>query len=270
MAGSDKPLTGKRIVVTRAPAQAAELARALEIMGAEVLPLPMVTFAPPDDWNAVDAALGAWAQFDWVLFTSQNAVRFLAGRATQLGATSQFAAAKPKTAVVGPATAAAASAEGFRVDYVSKEHSGASLARELRDALAGKSVLLPRSDLADGRLPDALREFGARATEVVAYRTVAPNSADPAILAAVHAGRADAILFSSASAFRNFAALLGAEGLEKLSERVAFAAIGPTTAAAMRGAGVRVEIEAEESTVDALARSLAHYFERASHAARHA
>lgn len=270
MAGSDNPLAGKRIVVTRAPAQAAELAGALESMGAEILLLPMVAFAPPDDWTAMDAALRAWTQFDWVLFTSQNAVRFLQGRATQLGATSQFAAANPKTAAVGPATAAAASAEGFRVDYVSMEHSGAALARELRDALTGQSILLPRSDLADSRLPDALREFGARVTEVAAYRTVAPHSPDPAILAAVRAGRADAILFSSASAFRNFAALLGAGELEKLSGRVAFAAIGPTTAAAMRGAGARVEIEAEESSVDALARSLAHYFERASHAARRA
>ncbi len=270
MAGSDKPLAGKRIVVTRAPAQAGELARSLEIKGAEVLLLPMVAFALPDDWNPVDAALRTWAQFDWVLFTSQNAVRFLQGRATQLGATSQFAATTPKTAAVGPATAAAASAEGFRVDYVAEEQSGAALARELRDALAGQRVLLPRSNLADNRLPDALREFCARVTEVVAYRTVAPNSADPAILAVVRSGRADAILFSSASAFRNFAIFLGAEELEKLSGRVAFAAIGPTTAAAMRGAGARVEIETEESSADALARSLAHYFERASHAARRA
>jgi len=270
MVGTEKPLAGKRIVVTRAPAQARELALSLERLGAEVLLLPMVAFAPPDDWNAVDAALHAWAQFDWVLFTSQNAVRFLRGRATQLGATSQFAAATPRTAAVGPATATAASAEGFRVDYVSEEHSGAGLARELRDALAGKSVLLPRSDLADGRLPEALREIGARVTEVVAYRTVAPDSPDPAILADVRAGGVDAILFSSASAFHDFAGLFGASELAKLSERLAFAAIGPSTAAAIRGAGVRVEIEAEDSTADAFARTLAHYYERSSHAARRA
>jgi uroporphyrinogen-III synthase len=270
MVGTEKPLAGKRIVVTRAPAQARELALSLERLGAEVLLLPMVAFAPPDDWNAVDAALHAWAQFDWVLFTSQNAVRFLRGRATQLSATSQFAAATPRTAAVGPATATAASAEGFRVDYVAEEHSGAGLARELRDALAGKSVLLPRSDLADGRLPEALREIGARVTEVVAYRTVPPDSPDPAIMADVRAGRADAILFSSASAFHNFAALLGAAELAKLSQRVAFAAIGPSTAAAIREAGARVEIEAEDSTADAFAHTLAHYYERSSHAARRA
>ncbi|MGC2421600.1 MAG: uroporphyrinogen-III synthase [Candidatus Acidiferrales bacterium] len=270
MAETEKPLAGKRIVVTRAPAQAQELTRSLERMGAEVLLLPMVAFAPPDDWSAVDAALRAWAQFDWVLFTSRNAVRFLRGRATQLGATSQFAARTPKTAAVGPATAAAAGAEGFRVDYVAEEHSGAGLARELRDALAGKGVLLPRSDLADSRLPEALREIGSRVTEVVAYRTVAPELPDPAILADVRAGRADAILFSSASAFHNFMGFIGASELTKLSERVAFAAIGPSTAAAIRGAGVRVEIEAEESSADGLASSLAHYYERSSHAARRA
>src|SRR5271170_7430849 len=93
-----QPLAGKRIVVTRAPAQAGELTRALEGMGAEVLLLPMVAFAPPEDWNPVDAILRNWERFDWVLFTSQNAVRFLRGRVTQLETTSQFAAQIPKIA----------------------------------------------------------------------------------------------------------------------------------------------------------------------------
>ena len=74
---ANQPLTGKRIVVTRAPEQAGELIRELERMGAEVLILPTVSFAPPSDWQPVDSALRAIGEFDWILLTSQNAVRFL-------------------------------------------------------------------------------------------------------------------------------------------------------------------------------------------------
>ena len=270
MEGNRKPLAGKRVIITRAAEQAQELARSLEALGAEVLLLPMIAFAPPEDWSQVDAALRAWAQFDWVLFTSQNAVRFLARRAREMDATSQAAVASPKIAAVGRTTAGAAAGEGFRVDYVAEENSGEGLARELRGALAGRSVLLPRSDLADGRLPEALREAGARVTGIVAYRTVAPLSADPALLAAIRERRADAILFSSASAFRNIANFFAEAELIDISNRAAFAAIGPSTAAAMREAGVRVEIEAEESSAEGLANSLGRYFERPSAAARRA
>jgi uroporphyrinogen III methyltransferase/synthase len=268
LVSTEKPLAGKRIVVTRAPEQAQELVRSLEDLGARVLLLPMVSFAPPDDWGAVDAALRRLSEFDWVLFTSQNAVRFLAGRAAQLRPANRWPEPGPRIAAVGAATAGAATQEGFRVDYVAREHSGEALARELRDSLAGSRVLLPRSDRADDRLPGALATLGAQVTEVVAYRTAAPPSADAGIVAAIAAGDVDAIVFSSPSTYHNLAGLLGEAALKKISERVAFAAIGPTTAGAMRKAGVRVEIEAGETSAAGLADAIAKHYQQRSATAR--
>lgn len=263
------PLEGKRIVVTRAAEQAQELIRALESLGAQVSLLPLVRFAPPGDWGPVESALERIATFDWVLFTSQNAVRFFAGRAAQLHLENRWPR-PPKIAAVGPATASAAEQEGFQVDHTAQEHTGEALAQELSSQLGGRSVLLPRSDRADGRLPEALRKIGAQVTEVIAYRTAPPESPDSEIASAFVEGRVDAIVFASPSAFHNLAGFLGAGEVKKLSETAQFAAIGPTTANAMRAAGVRVEIEAEEASAAGLADAIAKHFQQRSTTARRA
>ena len=127
-------LAGRRVVLTRAPEQAGELVRELEAMGAEVIRLPMVAFAPPEDWSAMDEALGRIAEFDAILFTSQNAVRFLLARcAGDAAASEAIASSRQLIAAVGTATARAAMDEGLRVDYAARNHSGQGLAREMRD-----------------------------------------------------------------------------------------------------------------------------------------
>jgi uroporphyrinogen-III synthase len=249
-------LMGKRIVVTRAPEQARELIRTLESMGAEVIALPAVAFEAPEDSRALDRALAELAVFDWVLFTSQNAVRFVSLRLKQLG----LPPAIRRIAVVGPATAEAARQLGFYVDYVATNHAAHSLARELQDSLSGGSVFLPRSDRADDHVAEALREGGARVTDAVAYRTVAPESPDPAVLGRIRSGDFDVAVFSSPSAFYNLNGFLSPGVMAKLAERVHFAAIGPTTAKAMREAGVRVHIEAEEASATGLADAIAKYY----------
>lgn len=266
MASAEKPLAGKRIVVTRAPEQAQDLVSALERLGAEVILLPTVAFAPPEDSGPLDRALRTLSGFDWVLFTSHNAVRFFSRRMSELGLKRMPPASPaPRIAAVGPATAEAAEQEGFHVGYVAKNSTGESLARELRPSLVGRKVLLPRSDRADARLPTALRESGAEVSEVIVYRTAAPEKLDRAILGRIRGGEVDVIAFASPSAFHNLSAAMGSNSdLAGLSSRVRFAAIGPTTARAMREAGVPVEIEASEASAagaGGLADSVAKYFE---------
>lgn len=256
------PLTGKRIIVTRAPEQAGELIRRLERRGAQVFLLPAVKFAPPKDWTALDAALRQLPRFDWVLFTSQNAVRFFAARAAELSIAIRSADGRPMIAAVGPATAKAAVEEGMSVDYVAKEHTDEALAREMRETLASRAVLLPRSNRADERLPTALWEAGACVTEAAAYRVVAPEELDPAIVKRIRRKEADAIVFASPSAFQNLSTAIPASVLAKLSRRIQFAAIGPTTALALRESGVRVEIEAEEASSAGLVGAIVKYYER--------
>jgi uroporphyrinogen-III synthase len=253
---SEKPLAGKRIVVTRAPEQAGELIHILEHMGAEIIPMPSVGFESPEDSRPLDRALGALRSFDWVLFTSQNAVRFIALRLEQIGLPPTIR----QVAAVGPATAEAAKLQGFHVDYVATNHNAHSLAQELRDSFAGKKVFLPRSDRAGDHLATALREGGAQVTDLVAYRTVAPEAPDQAVLDRIRGAEVDVTIFASPSAFHNLDGFLGAGELTKLAERVQFAAIGPTTAKAMREAGVRVHIEAEEASAAGLADAIAKYY----------
>jgi len=169
---------------------------------------------------------------------------------------------KPSFAVVGPATAQAAMESGFRVDYTAIAHSGEGLGRELQTSLRGASVLLPRSDRADDRLPTSLREAGARVTEVVAYRTAVPKELDAQIVNRVQRAELDAVVFASPSAYHNLSDVIGAKQLADLSSRVDFAALGPTTARALREAAARVAIEANESSAAGLADAIAKHYRR--------
>jgi uroporphyrinogen-III synthase len=256
------------VVVTRASEQAHELAHSLEALGADVLLLPTVSFGAVEDPQALDDALRGLAEFDWILFTSRNAVRFFSRRIHELNLhAAVLQARRPLIAAVGSATAMAAKSEGFRVDTVPKNHSGEALARELWGAIGDRKVLLPRSDRADDRLPNALRAAGANVTEIVAYRTAAPVSLDPEILKSIRDAEVDAIVFASPSAFRFLSECIGPSGLAELSNRVQFAAIGPTTARALREEGARVEIEATESSAAGLADSIAKFYRRQNSAA---
>lgn len=265
-----EPLAGKRIVVTRAPEQAQDLIRGLEQLGAEVLRMPTVRFVAPADCESLDRRLRELARFDWVLFTSQNAVGFFCQRCQELGLDRKFfRLSKPLLAAVGPQTAQVATQKGLRVDFVAHEQTGEGLARELRDSVGGRKVLLPRSDRGDRRLLSALRGCGADVTEVIVYRTAAPETLDPEVLNRIRRGEVDAIVFASPSAFHNLCESIGSAELVKISARIQFAAIGPTTARALREAGARVGIEASTPSGRGLSDSIAKYYQRQVSTARH-
>jgi uroporphyrinogen-III synthase len=255
---SARPLAGRRIVITRAPEQAAELSQRLQELGAEVMFLPMVRFVDPEATGDLDRAIDLLAEFEWLIFTSANAVRFFLKRCRALGCW-PFGA-RPRIAVVGGATRVAVEAEELAVSLVPQEFAGAALAAAMAPKVSGARVLLPRSDRAGDELPGLLRAAGAKVTEVVAYRTVTPETLDDAARTALLRGDADAITFFSPSAFHHFAHALGDDGLRAVSSLTAYAAVGPVTAEAIRGAGLTVAIEAVEATPDSLAEALGQYF----------
>jgi len=254
-----KPLQGKRIVVTRAIEQARGMKDLLEKRGATVLLLPAVSFSEPADAAELDRAIRSLDAFDWVLFTSANAVRFFskhcraAGRVIGEGRW-------PNCAAVGPATASAAAAEGFTIDYVAMEFLGAALAREMSASVKGKRILLPRSERAGRDLPGALRAAGAIVTEVVAYHTGGFGVAEPGVMEAVREARVDVVSFFSPSAVENVRGELGADAFSRLAAKAAFAAVGPVTAEALRNAGVPVAMEAAESTAESMVAAMEKYF----------
>jgi uroporphyrinogen III methyltransferase/synthase len=254
-------LKGKRVILTRAAEQSGEWVQALESSGAEVLLLPAVRIAQPETWSLLDRELMRLYEFDWILFTSKNAVRFVAERLEALSCPLGSAqASNIRVAAVGQATAEAARQKGWRVDCVPEKQTGESLARELEESLAGRRVLLPRSDRADDRLAIALEKKGARVREVVAYLTLAPESIEGAVVDRLRSGGAEWIVFASPSAFHNLAHRIGEKELAGLSSRVHFLAIGPTTAKALREAGAHVELEAAVPDAEGIAKALCEYY----------
>jgi uroporphyrinogen-III synthase len=254
-----RPLEGKRIVVTRAVEQARELLARLEKMGATVLVFPAVSFSEPSDTAELDRAIRSLDGFDWILFTSANAVRFFAGRCRKLGV-EPSQEGNYLCAAVGPATASAVAAEGFSVDHVAQEFIGTALARELSASLAGKTIILPRSARARADLPNALKAVGANVTEIVAYHTGSVGAIDPAVMRAVREAEVDVISFFSPSAIENMCDELGKDVFVRLGAKAAFAAVGPVTAAALRSAGLPVAIEAPLATAESMAAAIANYF----------
>jgi uroporphyrinogen-III synthase len=219
IAADDKPLAGKRVVITRAPEQAREVVQELTRAGAEPLLLPCVAFSPAPDSSALDEALRLLGRFDWIIFTSQNAVEACAQRAGSIAVSFKQVSPAPRVAAVGPATANAASRAGFRVDVVAKQFRGEALAEELGATLAGKHVLLPRSNCAGPELPGALCTLGANVTEVIAYETGLPKTIDRDVLGAVRSGQVDVVTFFSPSAVRNLTKELGIESMRQLAGR---------------------------------------------------
>jgi uroporphyrinogen-III synthase len=259
---ADKPLDGKCIVVTRAAEQSRDLKERLENLGARVLLLPAVSFSEPADTTDLDRAIHSLETYDWLLFTSANAARFFAGRCRKLGR--NLEGGRPRCAAVGPATASAAAAEAFAIDYVAKEFLGVALAHELGAAMGGKRVLLPRSARAGRDLPDALRAAGAEVTEIVAYHTGGVGAAEPGVVEAMREARVDVVSFFSPSAVENLCAELGAEVLSRLAARAVLAAVGPVTASALRKAGLPVAIEASEATAESMAAAIVKHFSSAT------
>lgn len=253
------PLDGKRIVLTRAVEQARDLKARLEKMGAVVLLFPAVNFSEPSDTKDLDRSIQSLNEFDWILFTSSNAVRFFAGRCRKLEVEPSHEVSF-HCAAVGPATASAVAAEGFPVDHVAQEYIGSALARELSGSLKGKKVLLPRSERARPDLPAALRSVGALVTEVITYHTGGVGTIDPGVMRAIREAEVDVISFFSPSAIENMRAELGEEVLSRLGVKAKMAAVGPTTAAALRGAGLPVAIQAPLATAESMAVAIATYF----------
>jgi uroporphyrinogen-III synthase/uroporphyrinogen III methyltransferase/synthase len=248
-------LDRRTVVVTRGRGGEDALAARLRELGAAVREIPSIAFAPPSDPGPLDAALRDAARFAWVVFASATAVERTVARMRALGL-DPAALGRARLAAVGPATAERVARELREPDLVPAVATGEAMARALAPDVAGRAVLLPRP--AEGRpeLLDGLRAAGADVAAVEAYRTVpAPADAIRPLAAWIAAGEVDAVAFASPSAVAAVVAGLGAEA--PLLRRVVLAAIGPTTADALRAAGLEVGAQPARHTGADLAESIA-------------
>jgi uroporphyrinogen-III synthase len=253
-------LAGKRIIITRAVAQSSELFGELSLRGAISVSLPLVSFSAPEDCAPIDQALHRWEAFDWVLFTSANAVQSVASRSAVLGLALDCGAKSPRIAAVGPATKDEATRAGLCVEHVARTHLGMALAQELAPHLRGRSVFLPRSNKANPDLPAALKKLGVRLTEVVAYRTLPPSDVDRDRVTKELGHGAAAAIFFSPSAVHNLVDLIGAPALNELSSQLVIGAVGPVTSAALRDHGVDRTVIAADTTAAAVIDALESHF----------
>jgi uroporphyrinogen III methyltransferase/synthase len=245
-----QPLFGRRVLVTRPAHQADDFALSLWEAGAEPIVAPAIAIGPPDDPAAARGAVARVREFDWVAFTSRNGVDAFFDVLGELGRDAR-AFGDARIAAIGPKTGEALARRGIRVDLIPVEFVNEAVAAELLARSApGDRVLVYRAQEARDVLPETLREQGRVVDVVAAYRTRFVE--DPEMGA--KAERADIVTFTSPSTVAGF--VHNVDDAATLLAGKTVAAIGPITANAAREAGIRVDVVAEEFTVDGLVRAL--------------
>jgi uroporphyrinogen III methyltransferase/synthase len=252
------PLAGKTVLVTRSEGQSPAFRELLQAQGARVLEMPTLVIQPPTSWDPLDTAIANLEQFDWLLLTSANGVQAFFERLQRQGRDSR-ALHSLQVAVVGSKTASVLAQYGIRPDLMPSEFVAEALLPIWPQPVQGQRILFPRVE-SGGReeLVQGLRQRGAEVVEVAAYQSACPAAADPQVLEALKAHQVDILTFASSKTVQHFAHLIQQAGLgpEIWDPPVQIAAIGPKTAATCKAAFGRVDIAAQEYTLEGLVEAL--------------
>jgi uroporphyrinogen III methyltransferase / synthase len=244
-----RPLHGRRVVVTRARAQASGLAATLRALGAEAVELPAIRIEPRIETAEVGAAVAALGDYALVCLTSPNGVRLLFEAMAEAGVDAR-ALAGATVAAIGPGTARALAERGIVADVVPERFVAEALVEALAAVeVEGKRVLVARAAEARDVLPDALRERGAKVDVVALYETVREEPGEDEIEAAQDA---DYVTFTSSSTVTNLAEALG----DRFPGSARIVSIGPITSETIRAKGLEVHVEAEQHDIDGLLTAL--------------
>lgn len=257
------PLFGAQVLVTRAAEQAGGLVRGLMAAGAEPVVVPTIAFAPPDGPESaiLEETLRDLNHFDGVIFASTNAVHYTARAARACGV--DLARSTARLLCVGQRTARALVERDLPVHMAASPRWGGGaegLVKELVEAgsLSGKRFLIPRSQLGREILGDALREAGAEVVALTAYRNVAPVIDGAGLSRRIAEGELQVLTFTSPSTVHNLLAALDAEARAALP-RCIVAALGQTTADALRAEGIEPTVVPDKPDVDSLVQALANH-----------
>lgn len=252
----NRPLFGKRVLVTRTRTQAGALSDMLVERGASAVELPTIEIQPLDDYSELDAALGDLSNYDWTIFASSNAVDIVFQRLDSLGQDAR-AFGNVKLAAIGPSTAESLRNRGLEPDLVPKSFISEAFAEELKgENISGARVLLPHGDIARDALANGLTEQGAKVSTALAYRTVTPKDSAQKAKDLLTEG-VDVATFSSSSTVNNLCELIG--DVDMLSNTT-IACIGPITAATARDKGLKVDIVAKNHTIPGMVKAIEDYF----------
>jgi uroporphyrinogen III methyltransferase / synthase len=256
-----RPLHGRRVVVTRARAQASGLAATLRNLGAEVVELPAIRIEPRIESDEVRQAVANVSEYALICVTSPNGVRLLFDAMRQAGFDARAFGATPKQqqvgrgngtmiAAIGPGTARSLAEHGIVADVVPERFVAEALVEALDGVkVEGRKVLIARAAEARDVLPDALRERGAAVDVIALYETVREEPSAEAIEAAQ---AADYVTFTSSSTVRNLAEALG----DRFPASARIVSIGPVTSEAARDVSLKVHVEAERHDIEGLLAAL--------------
>ncbi len=253
-----KPLFGHRILVTREHAEGFE---PLAELGAEIIEFPTIQIMPPENYEELDTSINKIAQYDWIIFTSRNGVKYFFKRFFEKEKDIRELAGIMICAI-GVKTAQEIRKYGLNVDLIPEEFRAEGLISLLQKfegarhkELKGMKFLLPRAEVAREIFPDRVREIGGEIDVPVAYRTVKPEFHGKRLRRFLKEGRISIATFTSAATFNNFLEIMGKEAEELLSG-VGIAVIGPVTGKAVEKAGLHVHIMPKESTIEAMVQEI--------------
>jgi len=255
----NRPLFGKRILVTRARHQSSTLSQLLTERGALSIELPAISIQATDSAD-LDRAILNLKHYHWVIFTSANGVAAFWRRLHDLNLDSRILSGL-KIGAIGPATAEALKMNGIIADYIPDVYTGEGLISGLKKQdVTGQRFLLPRADIADKSLAQGISQLGAEVHEVAAYHTVPATETTIRAKQMLIAGEIDVITFTSSSTVSNLAAAFQGEPMAINSVKVA--CIGPKTADTAVKAGLKVDIMAGKQTIPGLVDAIEEYFRK--------
>jgi len=256
----NRPLMGKKIVITRAREQASKLVELLSDLGAECLEYPTIKIVPPDDWEPLDTAVKNLSSYDWLIFTSVNGVNFFFKRLFKNNMDVR-ALNNLRIASIGPATAKRLFDFGLKSDIIPESYRAESVIEAFAgEDVKGKKILLPRAKEARPILPVELRKMGAEIDEISSYFTEAVTDNVQVLISELEQGSIDLVTFTSSSTVRNFYALLPPEKIKALMKGVTIASIGPITSDTAKELGFDVHISAEEFTMQGLCDAIMKFY----------
>tara|TARA_B100000029_G_scaffold444496_1_gene464330 strand:+ start:10169 stop:10972 length:804 start_codon:yes stop_codon:yes gene_type:complete len=251
----ERPLEGRRVVVTRPLQQSTRFTELLTEIGAYVIQMPTVEVRGLGSSEDLDQAVINFSQFDWVVFTSTNAVRFFAESVKRQDIPMVDFCQETRVCCVGPETAKISASYGMDAECVPPTYTGQGIVDLFspREDLNGKSFLIPSGSEARPTVPDGLRALGATVRVVLAYETVPVNKVSDKILTEINSG-VDLLTFTSPSTVKNFHKLVG----KRVCAPVAV--IGPVTAEEAEQLGYKVLVQPDEYSISGLVGSIVQYF----------
>ena len=248
----NKPLFGKKILVTRSREQASILSEKIMDLGGEPLEFPTIKIVPPDDYCKIDMAIENISSYNWIVFTSINGVQYFLKR-LRYHKIDIRKLNGIKLCAIGPKTKEELEACGLIIDYTPEEYRAEAVVKGFEnEEIVGKRILLPRADIAREVLTQSFKDMGALVDDVTMYKTVYAETNIYLLNELLEERMIDIITFTSSSTVRNFVEMLKIKQLDKLLEQIQVASIGPITTATAREFGIKVDIEASEYTIDGM------------------